>query len=150
MTPDERQRAEAVAERALRRGEVAQAIAQLEAILAVSPSDAALAARVAQLRESAAPQELDRAATYTPGLSPLPGAGPTAQAEAAAARGDFATAIALYRALLVTQPNAVLFRERLEELFRLVEAQAPRRPAISREAALTELLDRVSARRRNV
>ncbi len=80
-----------------------------------------------------------------------PAGSPLAHAEALAARGDFAGAIALYRKALAEKPDSPLLSERLNELFQLVQAQAPRpSPQLPKDpgSRLRELLVRVGTRKR--
>ncbi|MBK7863279.1 MAG: tetratricopeptide repeat protein [Archangiaceae bacterium] len=89
-------------------------------------------------------------------------------AEALAARGDYAAAIALYRKALEKRPDSDLIRERLAELFQIVQAVAPKVSAaadtstsvapagvtpdgqapVSTLRLLSDLLDQISRRRR--
>lgn len=148
MTPEQRQTLEAQAERHLRRGELSEAFEQFREVARAFPDDEHLRARITQLQENLQPAELmnPRSNFHS---EPAQGDTPADRAEAMAARGDYGGAIGLYRKVLAERPDSQLVRERIEELFRLVQAQAPRRPTPqAREHFLQELLQRITARRR--
>lgn len=152
MTPEERKTLEAQAERHLRRGELSEAFEQFQHLSRAFPADVALAARITQLKESLQPAELmNPRSNFHSEPADAATATPVDQAEALATRGDYAGAIGLYRRLLGERPDSELIRERLAELFRLAQAQAPRRPSPqAREHLLAELLARISSRKRQV
>lgn len=136
------------AERSLRRGELSEAFRLFRQLANAFPQDQALAQRIRDLEESLQPSELlSPRANFRAEGSDAPQS-PMDQAEALAAKGDFAGAIALYRTLLAQRPDSELIRERLAELFGLVQAQAPRRSPFQRESLLADLLSRIAARRR--
>ncbi|MEW5740466.1 MAG: hypothetical protein AB1938_16180 [Myxococcota bacterium] len=147
MSPEERHAHESRAERALRRGELGVALDELRALAAAFPEEPALAARLAQLEANLSPQELR---TRAPVSSEPSGvfSSPMHEAEALAAKGDFAGAIALYRHLLAEKPDLELVKERLAELFQLAQASTPPRQSVSREQVLEHLLGRISSRRK--
>ena len=132
------------------------ALALFQQLVAAFPGDASLAEKLANLKENLQPMELTSAKSrFVPEPSaPRVGAAPLDEAEALAARGDYAGAIARYRKALGDKPDSELLKERLAELFRMMQAQAPKpRPAPvvlpkSPELTLTELLDRIAGRRK--
>ena len=149
MTPEERQSIEARADRALRRGELSEAFRLFQQLKGAFPDDAALQTRIALLQETLQPAELlSPKANFRAEPAGAPQS-PMDEAEVRAARGDYAGAIALYRTLLAARPDSELIKERLAELFGLVQAQAPRRAPHQREAVLAELLSRISTRKRS-
>lgn len=155
MTPEEQTAAEARAARCLRRGELSEAIRLYEELASACPSDASLAAKLAALRDSVQPAELQAAKARLDGPSarPLEPLTPEEEAERLLALGDYPGAIAAYRRALAQRPSSELIRERLAELFRIAQASPPHSPTDSelpreRGALLRALLDRISARRR--
>lgn len=148
MTPEERHDTESHAERAVRRGEWGLALSLLREVALAAPDDAALAARIVELEAHLSPAERAR----RPPLSAEPSGvfrSPMHEAEALAARGDFAGAIAQYRRLLAENPDLDLVKERLAELFQLAQASAaPKTHAVTREQVLEHLLGRITSRRR--
>ncbi len=158
MTQDERDTLEAKADRAMRRGELAAALALLQQLSTAFPADAAVAEKLRNLKDNLQPSELTSAKSrFAPEPTAPQGSSPLDEAERLAARGDFAGAIAGYRKALAARPDSELLKERLAELFKMMQAQAPRRPAPvpvpvpvvkSPELALSELLDRIAERRK--
>jgi tetratricopeptide (TPR) repeat protein len=153
VTRDERDALEAKADRAMRRGELSTALEFFQALLTAFPEDAALAQKLAQLKENLQPMELVSAKSRFVPEAPAKSPAPLDEAEALAARGDYAGAIARYRKALADKPDSELLKDRLAELFRLVQAQAPRRPVPALEQknpelVLGEWLDRISVRRK--
>jgi tetratricopeptide (TPR) repeat protein len=168
MTPDERTEAEARADRALRRGELSSALELYQAIVKAFPKDEIIALKLQRVRETLQPMELQHAkyrATPEPQLPTT--SGDVDVAEALAAKGDYAGAIAIYRKALDTRPNSELIKERLGELFQLAQSMAPRStprpPPVDRSAPpatteaevpvssprmLSDLLDQIGRRRR--
>jgi tetratricopeptide (TPR) repeat protein len=147
MTPDERKQREHEADRALRRGELRDAVTHLSQLVAAFPDDAPLRAKLEQLEASLEPGELLGAKAGFRSQSSDAFASPQHEAEALASRGDFAGAIAIYRRMLSQTPEAALLEERLAELFQLARASA-HVPSASRQQVLEHLLERISARRR--
>ena len=156
MTPDVRAETESRAERALRRGDLADAVALYESLVAAFPEDAALAGKLANLRDSLQPMELHspkarfRDAGDAAGQRP---SSPAQEGERLFALGDYVGAAAAYRRALAERPDSELLKERLLELFRLAQAaprHSPTDQALPREptARLEALLDRLAARRR--
>lgn len=155
MTEEQRAELESKAERAKRRGEMAEALACLEQVARAFPDDAALAERLSLLRESLQPMELQSAKTkfdvVRGGAAP---ASPEQEGERLFALGDYAGAAAAYRRALNAKPDSVLIKERLFELFRLAQT-APRHSPTDQslpknpEERLQALLDRIAARRRH-
>ncbi len=149
MTADERSQHEARADRAVKRGEMAEALEALRRLRAAFPDDARYAERLQEIETSVAPGELTR---------PRPNDAATtrqAEAEALLSEGDPVGALNLYRQLVAEQSGNELFRERLAEIFDLVSARRPSgrpgagAPREARAAALEELLGRVLRRRRS-
>ncbi|MBF5040993.1 tetratricopeptide repeat protein [Aggregicoccus sp. 17bor-14] len=155
MTPDVRAETESRAERALRRGDLSEAVSLYESLVAAFPADAALAGRLAQLRESLQPMELQspKASFREPAGHARRPSTPAQEGERLFALGDYAGAAAAYRRALAERPDSELLKERLLELFRLAQAapkHSPTDQALPREPAakLEALLDRLAARRR--
>ena len=155
MTEDERDTLEAKGDRAMRRGELSTALALFQQLTAAFPGDQTLAEKLANLKENLQPSELTSAKSrFVPDPSaPRTGASALDEAEVLAARGDHAGAIALYRKALAARPDSELLKERLAELFGLIQAQAPHRPppaAVPKtpELLLSGLLDRIASRKR--
>lgn len=160
----------AEAERRIKRGELREALALYEQVAAHKPGDATAAGKVATLRELIAPDgaTVPGPDSFGPRGNPAPtpaprtpGAAPTQtpeqRAEAHFEAGDFAAALAAWRAILAARPDHELARERVRELESLVGAAAPgagRAPtgappaAGPPEAVLRDLLERIAARRR--
>lgn len=148
MSPEERRALEQKADRSLRRGELGEALASFRRLVDAFPDDASLRERLAQLEQNLQPAELlNPKAAFRSDPSGVH-ASPMHQAEALAAKGDFAGAIALYRQLLATRPDWDLVKERLAELFQLAQASEAPRSVVSREHVLEQLLDRISTRRK--
>lgn len=143
------------AERALRRGELADAVSLYEQLAHAFPADPALAQKLALLRESLQPMELQKSRPPPLPEEPPPStpSSPVQEGERLFALGDFAGAAAAYRRALQERPDNELIRERLLELYHLATASPvhsptdralPKRP----EDRLHALLDRLAARRR--
>jgi tetratricopeptide (TPR) repeat protein len=157
MTPEARAEMVAHAERALRRGELSEALSLYETLCQAFPEDQALALKLSNLRETLQPQELQalRAlqASARPEAIPQGPSSPAAEGERLFALGDYAGAAAAYRRALQERPDNELIRERLEELYRLARAlpvHSPTDRKLPRQAEplLNALLDRLAARRR--
>jgi len=155
MTPDVRAETESRAERALRRGDLADAVSLYETLVAAFPGEAPLARKLAELRDSLQPMELhspkarfrDEAT-----VSQRPST-PAQEGERLFALGDYAGAAAAYRRAVAERPDSELLKERLLELFRLAQAaprHSPTDQALPRDPAarLEALLDRLASRRR--
>lgn len=155
MTPAARAELEARAERCLRRGEMDEALAHLETLARDFPEDTVLATRLAHLRESLQPQELQTAkARFREEHAPMGHGSPMQEGERLFALGDYAGAAAAYRRALQERPDNELIRERLLELYQLAQSAphkaSPTDKALPKEPVhrLNALLDRVAARRR--
>jgi tetratricopeptide (TPR) repeat protein len=157
MTPEARAEMVAQAERALRRGELDEALHLYETLGRVFPDDSALALKLTHLRESLQPQEIQSAralqASILPNSIPQGPSSPVAEGERLFALGDYAGAAAAYRRALQARPDSELIRERLEELYRLARSlpvHSPTDRSLPRQAEplLHALLDRLAARRR--
>jgi len=126
LSPDERTEAEVRADRALRRGELSTALSLYQAIATAFPTDEVVQLKVRRIRENLQPMELSHAKTRVPLDQSPPPTNSIQSAEALAARGDYAGAIALYRKALEKRPDSDLIRERLAELFQIAQSMAPR------------------------
>jgi tetratricopeptide (TPR) repeat protein len=155
MTPEARAEMQARAERALRRGELAEAVGLYEQLAQAFPEDQALAQKLALLRESLQPMELQKSRPAPNREAPLTQgpSSPVQEGERLFALGDYAGAAAAYRRALQERPDSELIQERLLELYRLATASPvnsptdralPKKP----EDRLQALLDRLAARRR--
>jgi tetratricopeptide (TPR) repeat protein len=129
VSPDERTEAESQADRALRRGELSTALSLYQAIATAFPTDEAVQVKLKRIRENLQPMELTSAKARPPIEQAKPPTNSIQSAEALAARGDYAQAIALYRKALEKRPDSDLIRERLAELFQIAQAIAPRASA---------------------
>jgi tetratricopeptide (TPR) repeat protein len=157
MTPETRAELQARAERAKRRGELAEAVSLYETLARAFPEDEALAQKLALLRESLQPMELQAlqrprppAHEERPSLAP---SSPVQEGERLFALGDYAGAAAAYRRALQERPDSELIKERLVELYRLATTapvHSPTDQALPKEPEplLHALLDRLAARRR--
>lgn len=157
MSPEQRAQTEALVLRALRRGDLATALALLTPLAEAFPEDAPLQQRLEDLRGSAQPGELQRRpAAPTPREEPAPPdrpATPEQEGERLFQLGDFVGAAAAYRRALRERPDSELVRERLVELVRLAQAAPRHSPTDATlppepEDRLRALLDRIAARRR--
>jgi tetratricopeptide (TPR) repeat protein len=156
MTPAARADMEARADRALRRGELAEALHLYESLVRAFPDDPALSLKLANLRDSLQPAELQALQASRPAEAPTLSQGPSSPAqegERLFALGDYAGAAAAYRRAVQERPDSELLKERLIELYRLAREMplhSPTDKALPREAEprLQALLDRVAARRR--
>ena len=128
MTPEERAETEARAEsQPAARRPLAQALAGYHAIGQAFPEDEGVQRKLAELKESVDPIELrhPKANFAEPAPAVATPQTPEQEGERLFAQGDYPGAIAAYRRALALRPDAELLKERLGELFRLV--QAPRR-----------------------
>ncbi|MCY1077875.1 hypothetical protein [Archangium lansingense] len=158
MNPEARAEMVAHAERALRRGELNEALSLFETLCRAFPEDEALALKLANLRETLQPLELQTLtalrASADPDALPQGPSTPVTEGERLFFRGDYVGAAAAYRRALQEHPENELFRERLEELYRLARSlpvnSSPTDQKLPRQAEplLQALLDRVAARRR--
>ena len=154
MTSAARADLEARAERCLRRGELDEALAHFETLARDYPEDAELAARLAHLRETLQPMELQNVkARFREEHAPHGSSSPMQEGERLFTLGDYAGAAAAYRRALQERPGNELIQERLLELYELARAlpvQSPTDKALPKEPVhrLNALLDRVASRRR--
>lgn len=147
---------EARADRALRRGELVEALDLYEALLLAFPDDGALADKLANLRESLQPLELQKLEAIRPPEEPELPLGPSSPAqegERLFALGDYVGAAAAYRRAVQERPDNELFKERLIEVYRMAKEmplQSPTDKALPKapQPRLQALLDRVASRRR--
>ncbi len=147
MTAEERDEIESRGDRALRRGELAEAVTLFESLAAAFPDDGGLRRKLARVRESLQPAELHSAkATFQDsGSGPPQEDSLEAEGERLLSIGDHPGAIAAYRRALEQKPDSELIRDRLGELFRQVQGSAPRSDPT---ALLRGLLERVTSRRK--
>ncbi|WP_224369931.1 tetratricopeptide repeat protein [Hyalangium versicolor] len=156
MTLEARAEMQARAERALRRGELAEAVGLYETLVQQFPHDEALAQKLALLRESLQPMELQSPKARPPARDEPLHQGPSSpvqEGERLFALGDYAAAAAAYRRALQDHPHNELIQERLVELYRLATSAprySPTDKALPKEPEdrLQALLDRLAARRR--
>jgi tetratricopeptide (TPR) repeat protein len=157
MNPEARAEMVAHAERALRRGELNEALGLFESLCRAFPEDEGLALKLANLRETLQPQELQalRALQASARADAIPQgpSTPVTEGERLFFLGDYVGAAAAYRRALQEQPDNELFRERLVELYRLarslpVSSPTDRQLPRQAEPLLHALLDRLAARRR--
>jgi len=157
VTSEERAQLEASADRARRRGEMAEAVRLYRALQQAFPQDAALGEKLARLEENLQPMELTSAKAPRPedaraGGSPLP-LTPEQEGERLFQLGDYAGAAIAYRRALAHKPDSPLVQERLMELVALAQT-APRHSPTDQalpdrpEPLLQALLDRIAARKR--
>ncbi|MFL5344653.1 MAG: tetratricopeptide repeat protein [Hyalangium sp.] len=156
MTLEARADMQARAERALRRGDLAEAVGLYETLVQQFPQDEALAQKLALLRESLQPMELHSPKARAPAPEQPARQGPSSpvqEGERLFALGDYAGAAAAYRRALQERPDNELIKERLVELYRLATTapvHSPTDRALPKEPQhrLQALLDRLAARRR--
>ncbi|NTX02336.1 MULTISPECIES: hypothetical protein [unclassified Myxococcus] len=156
MTPAARVEMEARADRALRRGELVEAVDLYETLTHAFPDDASLADKLANVRESLLPLELQKLEAARPPEEPELPVGPSSPAqegERLFALGDYVGAAAAYRRALQERPDNELFKERLLEIFQMAREmplQSPTDKALPKapQPRLQALLDRVASRRR--
>jgi tetratricopeptide (TPR) repeat protein len=153
LTPDQRAEIEARADRARRRGEMADAVRLYREILAAFPGDESARSKLSLLEESLQPMELTSA--KAPPAVRSSGRPMTIEEEGERlfSLGDYAGAAAAYRRALAQKPDSPLVQERLLELYRLAQAAPRHSPTDSalptqREPLLNALLDRIAARKR--
>ncbi len=149
MTPEERRALEQRADRATRRGELAEAFSALKQLAAAWPDDAGLQQRLAEFQASLQPAELMSAKAHF-AAEPSAPQSEADRAERLAAQGNYRDAIAIYRQLIAQRPDADLLKERLAELFQLAQVTArPSAPQpVDRATALNDMLERITSRRR--
>lgn len=150
VNADERTEAEARADRALRRGELSTALALFQAIASAFPGDEVIQQKLERIRENLQPMELSHAKTRVPLDVAPPPTNSIQSAEALAARGDYAGAIALYRKALEKRPDSPLVKERLAELFQIAQSMAPRASAPGAPTAAAAAASASAARRPGV
>ncbi|MFY1827919.1 hypothetical protein ACN47A_18510 [Myxococcus fulvus] len=156
MNPAARVEMEARADRALRRGELVEALDLYEALILAFPGDGLLADKLANLRESLQPLELQKLEASRPPEEPELPLGPSSPAqegERLFALGDYVGAAAAYRRAVQERPDNELFKERLLEVYRMAKEmplQSPTDKALPKapQPRLQALLDRVASRRR--
>lgn len=157
MTPEERAPIESSADRAVRRGEMAEAVRLYRSLLGAFPEDGALRQKLEQLEESLQPMELTSAKAPRPETTrgqgvPAP-LTPEQEGERLFQLGDYAGAAVAYRRALAQKPDSALIQERLMELVALAQS-APRNSPTDQalpdqpESLLQALLDRIAARKR--
>jgi len=160
VTSEERAQLEANADRARRRGEMAEAVRLYRALREAFPDDPALAEKLSRLEETLQPMELQSAKAPRPDDAPSARGGrvPAALTEEQEGErlfqiGDYAGAAIAYRRALTRKPDSPLIQERLMELVALAQS-APRNSPTDQalpnrpEPLLQALLDRIAARKR--
>lgn len=147
MSPDERRVLEQQADKLMRRGDLPGTAATLRRLVEAFPEEPSYVERLADVEASLDPSE--RSVRMPPPRPTGENAGPLHEAEALAAAGRYAEAVAIYRALLAATPDAPLLKERLAELYALAQVAAPKRPAVNRSQVLEHLLERITSRRRS-
>lgn len=131
------------AERAVRRGELLNALEVYEAILAQQPEDERLRARMESVRSLLQPSEL----VHRRKAEPLPASEPSAplsaaeQGELHAAEGRLVEAAQAYRDAVAKNPGNELLRERLLELMKLLPSD---KSALDDGLARAERLDKAT------
>jgi tetratricopeptide (TPR) repeat protein len=145
---------QAEAERAVRRGELKQALFLYRRMLDEDPDDAAAKTRIAAIESLMQPHELSGLSLRTPALPSLDLARPPTleqTAEMLFERGDVAAALATYEMILKDRPDHDLARERMGELAQLM-ALTPtvRKPDLpqGKPEMLEALLARIASRRK--
>ncbi|MGC4114074.1 MAG: hypothetical protein QM765_05330 [Myxococcales bacterium] len=153
---------QAEAERAVRRGELKQALALYRELARETPEDPLIPSRIATIESLLQPDEII-AASFVPApaqASPLSlsrSATLEQTAEQLFERGDIKGAVALYQKVLAEKPDNELARERYEELAQLtsprpepVAPQDPPAPPLPAEKPelLEALLARITHRRK--
>ena len=143
------------AERCVKRGELREALALYQQIVALSPGDANAARRVKTLEELVAAEGSSPALARPRREAPAPAQSAEQRAELMVERGDHAGALRTYAEILRLRPDHKLAQERHNQISALLaesgdaarKATAPKEP-MTREAALLQLRDRVASRRR--
>lgn len=145
-------------ERALRRGEMSEALRLFEEALRAAPGDEGILRKLANVRENLQPSEL-QSVMFTPPPPPAElstrAMSPEQEGERLFALGDYVGAAAAYRRALRDKPDSELIRERLVELFNLAQAAPRARPTEQKlpqrpEEKLQALLDRIASRKKIV
>ncbi len=147
----ERVQRQAEAERAVRRGELKQALAIYRELAREAPEDPLLPSRIATIESLLQPDEIF-AAGPAPAAPDLSRSATLEQAaEALFEQGDLPGALATYQRLLQDRPDNELARERLLELQHLARlTAAPPAPSLpaERPQMLEALLERIAHRRK--
>ena len=139
----------AEAERALRRGELKEALRLYHEVLALEPESPPVRARIASIEALVQPSELaERPVDLSP-PRPAHEKPPTAEqtAEMLFERGDYQGALAAYERILQARPGHELARERLLEMQRLRPLRGPARTH-RLPAEGVAMVERSTARRR--
>lgn len=148
MSPDERRALEQQADKLMRRGDLPGTAATLRRLVEAFPEEPSYVERLGDVEASLDPVERGRV-SLPPPRPTGENATPLHEAEALAAAGKYAEAVAIYRALLTASPDAPLLKERLAELYALAQVAAPKRPPVNRAQVLEHLLERITSRRRS-
>ncbi len=155
IAPADRSQLASDAERALRRGDLKEAVLLYRRILERDPGDAAARARLATIESLLQPSELAGRSAPTPApvaVGAERSATPEQLAEGMFENGDYPGALQAYQQILSARPSHQLARERLQELSELVRVTTPQpakpRPLPDRESVLASLLARVGERRK--
>ncbi|MGI5863441.1 MAG: hypothetical protein ACOX6T_15495 [Myxococcales bacterium] len=142
------------AERALRRGELKEALRLYHQVLSLEPENPPVRARIASIEALVQPSELAEQPLDLSMARPVREKPPTAEqtAEMLLERGDYRGALAAYERILQARPNHELARERLLEVQQLVDLnpRSAEPPALPEDKAglLEALLVRIASRRK--
>jgi len=152
-TPD-LSKLEADAERALRRGELKEALQLYHQVLEECPDNPPVRARIASIEQLVQPSELSARPAEAAAARPAREKPPTPEqtAEMLFERGDYQGALAAYQRILQSRPDHALARERWNEISQLVElnprsAAVPELPA-DETGPYEALLVRLASRRK--
>ena len=144
------------AERALRRGELHEAVAIFRSLLAREPGSLELQARIRSVESLLQPREVGAGRPPSPPTGSLSFERPPTLEQVAEAlfdRGDYAGAVSTYQRVLQARPDHLLARERLEEIRAVAQHQPADEPRatelpLARDRLYEELLARIASRRR--
>ena len=144
------------ADRAVRRGELKEALVLLRQLLERDPASEALQARVRSVESLLQPKELFAPQALLPRVGSRSFEHPPTLEQVAEAlfdHGDIAGALSTYERVLLARPNHQLARERLQEI-RAVAGARPKAPGRAealpkaKDRLYEELLARIASRRR--
>jgi tetratricopeptide (TPR) repeat protein len=152
----ERTERQAEAERALRRGELKEALAIFRELLVEAPDDPQIKARIAAIESLVQPRELSEApAKSAPSVDRERAPTLEETAETLFENGDVAGAIAVYERILRDRPEHELARERCAELkalhvrLRPETAESIEGLPMNRPDLMKALLARIAVRRKS-
>ncbi len=143
------------ADRAVRRGELKQALVFLRRLLERDPASETLQARVRSLESLLQPRELLAPQALAPPVGSANSERPPTieqVAEALLDRGDITGALSTYERVVFARPNHQLARERLQELQGLARTHTDQEPSEglpqAKDHLYEALLARIASRRR--